>query len=66
MKDLAIETDTSQVGLEAVNSRIRNQRQEDLYACVVRKQVSEGSQEKMYSVTDLEAFAVVWAVKTFR
>ena len=29
------------------NSKIKNRRQEDLYACVVSKQVSEGSQEKI-------------------
>ena len=66
MKEFAIETDASQVGLGAVLTQEYKVEGEKFFMPVLYASRSLKGAERQYSVTDLEALAVVWAVKTFK
>ena len=65
-KEFAIEMDASQVGLGAVLTQEYEIEGKKCFMPVSYASRSLKGAERQYSVTDLEALAVVWAVKTFR
>ena len=65
-KEFAIETDASQVGLGAVLIQKYEIEGKKYFMPVLYASRSLKGAGRRYSVTDLEALAVVWAVKTFR
>ena len=66
MKEFAIKTDASQVGLGAVPTQDYEIKGKKIFMPVLYASRSLKGAKKRYSVTDLEALAVVWAAKTFR
>ena len=66
MKEFAIKTDASQVGLGAVLTQEYEIEGEKIFMPVLYASRSLKGAKRRYSVTDLEALAVVWAVKTFK
>ena len=64
-KEFSVETDTSQVGLGAVLTQVYEIEGKQRSLPVVYASRSLKGAERKYSVTDQEALAVVWAVKTF-
>ena len=66
MEKFAIKTDASQVGLGAVLTQEYEIEGEKIFMPVLCASRSLKGAERRYSVTDLEALAVVWAVKTFK
>ena len=66
MKEFAIETDASQVGLGAVLTQEYEIEGEKIFMPVLYTRRSLKGAKRIYIVTDLEALAVVWAEKTFR
>ena len=66
MKEFAIETDASQVGLGAVLTQEYKVEGEKFFMPVLYASRSLKGAKRQYSVTDLEALAVVWAAKTFK
>ena len=65
-KEFAIETDASQVGLGAVLTQEYEIEGKKYFMPVSYASRSLKGAKRQYSVTDLKALAVVWAVKTFR
>ena len=66
MKKFAIKTDASQVGLGAVLTQEYKIKGKKIFMPVLYASRSLKGAERQYSVTDLEALAVVWAVMTFK
>ena len=66
IKEFAIETDASQVGLGAMLTQEYKVEGEKFFMPVLYASRSLKEAKRQYSVTDLEAFSVVWAVKTFK
>ena len=66
MKEFAIKTDASQVGLGAVLTQEYKIKGKKIFMPVLYASRSLKGAKRRYSVTDLEALAVVWAVKTFK
>ena len=66
MKEFAIKKDASQVGLGAVLTHEYKIKGKKIFMPVLYTSRSLKGAKRRYSVTDLEAIAVVWAVKTFR
>ena len=66
MKEFAIKTDASQVGLGAVLTQEYKIEGKKIFMPVLYASRSLKGAKRRYSVTDLEALAVAWAVKTFR
>ena len=66
MKEFAMETDASQVGLGAVLTQDYKIEGKKIFMPVLYASRSLKGAKRRYSVTDLEALAVVWALKTFR
>ena len=66
MKEFAIKTDASQVGLGAVLTQEYKIEGKKIFMPVLYASRSLKGAERRYSITDLETLAVVWAVKTFR
>ena len=64
-KEFSVETDTSQVGLGAVLTQVYEIEGKQRSLPVAYASRSLKGAERKYSVTDQEALAVVWAVKTF-
>ena len=65
-KEFAIETDASQVGLGAVLTQEYEIEGKKYFMPMFYVSRSLKGDKRQYSVTDLEALAVVWAVMTFR
>ena len=65
-KEFAIETDASQVDLGAVLTQEYKIEGKKYFMPVLYASRSLKGAKRQYSVTDLKALAVVWAVKTFR
>ena len=65
-KEFVIETDASQVGLGAVLTQVYEIEGKKYFMPVSYASRSLKGDKRQYSVTDLEALAVIWAVKTFR
>ena len=61
-KEFVLETDASKAGLGAVLS----QQQEDMLRPIAYASRSLQTHEQSYGVTEMEALAVVWAIKHFR
>ena len=66
MKEFAIKSDASQVGLRAVLTQEYKIKGKKIFMPVLYASRSLKGAKRRYSITDLEALAVVWAVKTFR
>ena len=64
--NFAIETDASQNGLGAVLTQEYEIEGKKYFMPVLYASRSLKGAERQYSVTDLEALTVVWAVKTFK
>ena len=65
-KEFAIETDASQVGLGAVLTLEYKIEGKKYFMPVLYASRSLKGAKRQYSVMDLKALAVVWAVKMFR
>ena len=66
IKEFAIKTDASQVGLGAVLTQKYEVEGEKFFMPVLYASRYLKGAKRQYSVTGLEALAVVWAVKTFK
>ena len=66
MRELATETDNSKVVLGALLTQEYKVVGKKYYLSVSHASRSLKEAQRQYSVTDLKALAVVWAVKTFR
>ena len=64
-KEFSVETDASQVGLGAVLTQVYEIKGKQRSLPVAYASRSLKGAERKYSVTDQEALAVVWVVKTF-
>ena len=65
-QEFSIETDTSQVGLGAKLTQEYEIEGKKYFMPVLYASRSLKGAKRQYSMTDLKALAVVWAVKTFR
>ena len=66
LKEFAIETDTSQVGLGAVLAQKYDIESKKYFMPDLYERRSLEEAKRQYSVTNLKALDVVWEVKTFR
>ena len=66
MKEFAIKIEASQVGLGSVLTQKYKIKGEKIFMPVLYTSRSLKGAMRRYSITDLEALAVVWAVKTLR
>ena len=66
MKEFAVKTDASQVGLGAVLTQEYKIEGKIIFMPVLYASRSLKGAKRRYSVTNLQALAVVWAVNMFR
>ena len=66
IKEFAIKIDASQVSLRAVLTQEYKIKGEKIFMPVSNASRSLKGSKRRYGVTDIEALAVVWAVKTFK